>query len=663
MNLLRRTLLVACLAASCLRPGEVEGEVYPKPLPEKAFAELKILSSEGSPWRQPVEDWEGARQRIESDPAWKSWLKEKRQQVDHWLEHRRDKAEWIAGWWHDFVSPKDGSFLTWTAEEPGEETLSSPSDPKVKLTPKIHGGWVYVFRTRHAGIMEEAAMLYRLTGERRYGEWAAGQIDFYATNYLRWPLQTSKGRSRIMHQSLDEAVNLTRYANTARILGDFVAADQKDRWFHQLFKPEAGLLEETFQFVHNIACWQRSAVGQVAMLYGDEDLWRKAVDGKFGIRRQLAEGVTSDYLWFEQSLGYNGYVVSALLPFFEYAALTGHAREVRQEMAVLENLMLSPIMMRFPTGQLPNPADSTGGPGRAPNRGMLAAAYRLYPTLIGLAEAAQARNWDTLLDPPQRINGETEGTASLSLPEVPSWNLESSRMAILKGGKWQVYFHYGQVHPSHAQAEALNFEAFYGDTDITHDPGTVGYGSPLHRGYYTQGPCHNVPLVNGLGQAGWNPGELLAFEPENGRVAARQRQYRKGFLAERELRIQGERLMDAVRIEATSETNGLQKLGLTLHLQGKAQLPESFQPDAGFAQNRPAPFGYWKEVRIALFRDSATFKVNCDRQPLRMTFEVPGKFRLWHGISPDTPPKQREVFYVETEGQKAVFRTILEPVR
>ena len=48
-----------------------------------------------------------------------------------------------------------------------------------------------------------------------------------------------------------------------------------------------------------------------------------------------------------------------------------------------------------------------------------------------------------------------------------------------------------------AQAEALNFSAFYGDTDITHDPGTVGYGSPLHKGYYTRGLNHNVPLLNG----------------------------------------------------------------------------------------------------------------------------------------------------------------------
>ena len=58
------------------------------------------------------------------------------------MAKRRDKVSWIAGWHHDFVSPMDGSFLTFTADEPGEVTLSSPSDHQVRLTPKLHAAWV-----------------------------------------------------------------------------------------------------------------------------------------------------------------------------------------------------------------------------------------------------------------------------------------------------------------------------------------------------------------------------------------------------------------------------------------------------------------------------------------------------------------------------------------
>jgi hypothetical protein len=43
-------------------------------------------------------------------------------------------------------------------------------------------------------------------------------------------------------------------------------------------------------------------------------------------------------------------------------------------MSVVENLMLSPIVLRFPTGQLPNPADTTGSPNPA---GSVPYSYRI----------------------------------------------------------------------------------------------------------------------------------------------------------------------------------------------------------------------------------------------------------------------------------------------
>ena len=101
-------------------------------------------------------------------------------------------------------------------------------------------------------------------------------------------------------------------------------------------------------------------------------MWREALDGKFGLRRQMAEGITSDYLWYEQSLGYNSYVVSAVNTLFTAAALYGRAGELAAEMASAENLMLATLYLRFPNGQLPNPADTKGIP-TAPYRASYAA--------------------------------------------------------------------------------------------------------------------------------------------------------------------------------------------------------------------------------------------------------------------------------------------------
>lgn len=640
--------------------------VYPKPHPEKAFPELKIYDARGRPWRSAREDWEGARRRVAADAGWAAWLKREQTEVDAWMARHRDRVEWVAGWSNDFISPRDGTRLEWTEAIPGEETdhFFSPSDPRVEITPKLKAAWVREFRERHAEMMERAARLYRLTGERRYAEWAAGQLDFYATHYLEWAPQ--RQGARLFWQALTEGVNLVTYVQTVRLLEGFAAPDRQRAWRVKFFEPEVAVLRTNFPTILNITCWLRSAAAQVGLIFGDEALWREAIEGPFGIRQQVAEGITSDYLWFEQSLGYNRLVVEALQSLFVTAGLYGRAEELAHELAVVQNLMLAPLYLRFPTGQLPNPSDAKGLQ-FAPDRAQFGRLYRVFPTPLGLAEAAGQRNWDTLLDPPPPP---PEGRAEL--PPVTSRHWASSRFAVLKDGPWQVFLHYGQPPvKSHLQAEVLNFSAFYEDTDVTHDPGTTGYGSDLHRDYFTQGLNHNVPLINGEGQEqppkGRKPdpftesraGRMVEFSTSPARMSAEQPVYRRGVRAARTLAIEGHTLRDTVVVSC--ETSSPQALGLALHVQGRTRLREGFQPDLDLARGRPTAFGYWTDVRKWTARDRASFDVEFGARVLRITFLVPGEFTLWRGSTPDVPPSRREGFYLETRGTNAVFTTLFAP--
>jgi hypothetical protein len=627
---------------------------FPKPEPEKQFADIKVFDAQGRPWRAATEDWAGAKQRVVNDPVWTKWLAAERAAVDRWILKHHDRVEWIAGWSHDGVSPKDGSALTWTEKIPGEETefFTSPSDSQVTITPKLKAWWVVSFRDRHVDMMQRAARLWRLTGDERYAAWVAAQMDFYADNYLKWePVRVDQG-ARLFWQTLTEATNLVKFTEAVRVLGDHVPATRLAGWRKKFFLPEVAVLNKNFQAIHNIATWQRCAVAQVALLFRDEAMWREALDGKFGLRRQMAEGITSDYLWYEQSLGYNNFVVSAVNTLFTAAGLYGRAGELATEMTTAENLMLATLYLRFPNGQLPNPADNKGIP-TAPNRATYAANYRVFPTTLGLAEAANRLDWDTLLDPP------AAPPRAFTLPAVTSRSFESSRMALIKSGPWQVFLHYGQLTKSHSQAEALNYSAFYGDTDVTHDPGVVGYGSPLYKGYYQRGLAHNVPLVNGEGQTPIDRGKLVSFS--NTSVVAAQPHFQENAAARRSLVIEGDRLVDTATVESTAGTP--QKLGLAVNLQGKVRLPDTFVADTTFAKDRPEPFGYWRDVRSAIYRDRAEFDVTYGTQVLRVSIATPGRFTVWHGSSPDVPPHRRESFYVETIGRSATFTTTFEPVR
>ena len=628
---------------------------FPKPDPERRFPELKVYSGLGDSWRSAKEDWEGARRRTREDPVWADWLRREREEVGRWMTRHRDRVDWLPGWSHDGVSPKDGSRVPWTEAIPHEEAefFASPSDPRIEITPKLHAWWVVGFRARHVETMVRAAQLFRLTGDASCRDWAAEQMDFYAANFLRWEPQRPGHPARLFWQTLTEATNLVKFVEVVRLLGDAVAPDRRDVWRREFFEPEVKALNSTQQQVHNIALWQRCAVAQVALLLGDEALWKGAIDGPWGVRRQISEGVTSDYFWFEQSLGYNAFVAQAMHSLGLAAGLAGRADDVSHELAVAQNLLLAPLTLRFPDGRLPNPADSRGGL-RAPDADLLARSYRVFPTTLGLEEARRLRDWNTLLDPPPAP------PRPVVLPEVAAVHLESTRMAVLRSGAWQVFLHYGQLAKSHSQREALNYSATYGDVDITHDPGTVGYGSPLHRGYYTRGLAHNVPLIDGEAQEGHDRGQVLEFSPA--RVRAAQPNYQPGVSVGRELAIEGGALRDTVTVECAG---GPRRLGLSFHLQGRTRLPDGFWADTDFARGRPEEFAQWTEVRAGRFKENIEFEAAFGGSVvMRVVVSAPGEFRIWRGFSPDAPPRRRESFYLElTEpASRAVFTTTLAPV-
>jgi len=605
---------------------------FPKPGPERAFAELKAFEN-GSAVRTAREDWAGAKERVRSDAAWAAWLEKTRAGTDQWMSAPRDKVEYVAGWWHNFVNEHDGGFLHWNAQ------------PPAGVSAKVFGGWVFGLRSRNGTQMVEAARLWRLTGEKKYFEWAASQLDFYAVNLEKWPLQ-GNGNARLMYQSLDDAVMLVRFVDAARLLGAEVNAERRQLWAGKLFRPMAQLLGKSLQRVHNIACWQRSAMAMAAIYAGDAELWKLAVDGEYGIRRQIRDGITSDYFWLEQSLGYNSYVVSSFLTLFEYAGLAGRLDELRAEAAAVENLMLAPIYLRFPDGKLPTPADTTGAFRRAPETSILRAARRVFPTSIGAAEAVGTLGWDTLIDPPPPVQAQ-------ALPEVASRNFESSRMAVIRKGPWQVFFHYGQLDSSHSQAEALNYEAYYESIDVTHDAGTVGYGSPLHAGFYKTGAAHNTVLIDGLGQEKWNEGTLVAFDGAQGVAEARQDQFRPGVSVTRKLEIDGGSLVEHTR--AVCSGAAANRIGLVLQVQGKVDLPPAATPSPD------VQLPYWKQARSWDGGRKVELTFTAGGRQFQLTVESAGPLRVTHAVTPDAPPATRESLYFETAGTSASFKTTWRP--
>lgn len=600
--------------------------------------------------REAKEDWAAAKSLIVIDGGWKSWAKDRRQAVDAWMAVPRDNAAWISGWGHELVDPQTQRPLQWTPQMP------MPVDG-AGAQGKLRQAWVSWQRSYNFARIVEAARLYRLTGEPSYAAWAASQLDFYAANYSSWPLRTWNGNARMMGQSLDEATGVIQLVEAVRLLSHYAGSAQQAIWRDKLFTPITDNLRALNQGVNNIALWHAVAMTSVGMQFNLAPLAAEGLRGPKGVQALLKAGVTADSLWYEGSFSYNAYVLRALAPLFVQADLSGNGESLQSEKGIAVGLLLAPLQLRFDDGFLPTPSDANGR-SRAIDLGLLFEMHRVLVTRIGRVEAQRRKTWETLLDPIAAPLPPLE-----ALRPVQSVHLEATRMAMLRIDKWQVFTHYGQVIQHHAQEEALSSEIYFQDTPIVTDPGTVSFGSQLHEQYFRRAIAHNVPLVDGEGQQGWNPGVVKSFDANNGTMAFSQPKYRSDADAERKITVAADQLTETTTIRLSPDAKADRRLGFVFNTDCQITLPSSM-PTAG---NVALPaggtgFAFWQDISLRTAPAQWQAALLCDGKKFNLNVRLNAMHKLYSATAPTTPlPKRRSVIYMELIGKNATLEMTLAP--
>jgi hypothetical protein len=617
------------------------------------FSELKVMQEDNLPIRFAQEDWNKAKQMIVTDESWKTWVNSNRVGLDAWISKTRDQATWVGGYQHALIDPTTKQPIRWSANMPEPSSITE-SDKK------FHAAWVGWVRSNNFDKVLEASRMYRLTDDQRYAEWAASQMDFYAENYARWPLQQLYGsRSRMMGQGLDEATATAKLIDSVRLLKTFSSLKQRNFWRDNLFLPIADNLRKSKVGINNISLWHAAAMAEIGLQFDDEKLYQEAINGPMGIRAIMKLGVTKDFIWYEGSLGYQTYVLRALSPLFIQASLLGKADDLKREMLIAQNMLLAPLALRFDDGMLPNPGDSTSRL-RAIDLSFQLEMYRTLPTRIGLIEATHKKSWDTLLDPV-----DIDLTAAATMPVVSSANLESVRMALLKADGWQLFHRYGQLSIHHSQEDALNIEVYYQDVPISTNPATVLYESSLHKDYFHRAISHNVPLVDGQGQVGWNPGEIIKFDAKKTSLVTSQPEYRPDAAASREVSIQEGQLLDRVTVRVKPAIQGEKRLGFLFHSDCQIELvKEHMGPGAAGAPPVGNGFSFWERIIVHQSLRDVRARLYCDGNEFIADLRMSAVGKIYTAIAPSTPlPKKRYVVYVEIVGRDASIEMKLRPVR
>ena len=189
------------------------------------------------------------------------------------------------------------------------------------------GGYTHERHKENYKIIQDAGVLYQLTGEKRYLQQATGMLIAYADMYPNLPLhpeQKSQSPGKLFWQGLNEAVWLVYSIQGYDAIVDALSDQDRRKIETDLLRPMADFLsiesERTFRLIHNHGTWSAAAVGMTGYALRDQSLVKRALlgldgDGSSGFLAQLDQLFSPDGYYTEGPY-YQRY---AMAPFVVFA--------------------------------------------------------------------------------------------------------------------------------------------------------------------------------------------------------------------------------------------------------------------------------------------------------------------------------------------------------
>ncbi|MBI3921283.1 MAG: heparinase II/III family protein, partial [Armatimonadetes bacterium] len=185
------------------------------------------------------------------------------------------------------------------------------------------------------GRLVPVGQAYVLSGDDKYAKWVRDVMRSYAAVYPTWPVAGS-GRARMVKTAsgLYEAVKyvpiILAYDMTydspayskedhAAIESDFLRPAVDLFWVKDYASKADYRPSDLHYKCYNFQAWFDACIGLTGLLLRDADMVEHAIDGPYGFKHLLAHDLHDDGIFWERSLGYHNFVLSALYPLLEGA--------------------------------------------------------------------------------------------------------------------------------------------------------------------------------------------------------------------------------------------------------------------------------------------------------------------------------------------------------
>lgn len=213
------------------------------------------------------------------------------------------------------------------------------------------GGFSHEQHKRNYMALYGAGLLYRITGERRYADYARDMLMAYAGLYPTLgphPAASNQAAGRLFWQSLNDSVWLVYGVQGYDAVRDALTPQERKTIDDKVFRKMAEFLStgspKVFDRIHNHATWANAGVGMTGYVLRDADLVEKALkgldkSGKAGFLRQLDLLFSPDGYYAEGPY-YQRY---ALQPFVIFAAAIEANEPQRHIFAYRDGIVLKAI--------------------------------------------------------------------------------------------------------------------------------------------------------------------------------------------------------------------------------------------------------------------------------------------------------------------------------
>jgi len=203
------------------------------------------------------------------------------------------------------------------------------ADGFLQKPPKIPAG-ISSDHRRVARATRTVALAYVLTGDQKYFKYARKILLHYADVYTTFPL-VSRGRTRLTAaSSLYETGWYIPLVYSYDLVYEQLTKKERQHIEAGIIRPgldcflvsdyETDPRTTDWHFrCYNFQAWHLAAIGLAGFCLKDQELIDYAIDSQFGFRHQVGHDIHDDGLFWERSLGYHFYTLSALVDLTEAA--------------------------------------------------------------------------------------------------------------------------------------------------------------------------------------------------------------------------------------------------------------------------------------------------------------------------------------------------------